>query len=190
MENRKVSLTYKNSFQSVYEVNLKYARLKGNLSKKKTLKTLLIFIAFVILMTGVVYIENVLRNDATADVFFISIILLIPAMAIMFFISRATNKSQIKNFCRMVFYQGFDADSPKKAEFDEEKIIFQSGYSIFSVPYGEVDCVISDKFNFAILVGGDLKVRCIPKINQDPDALFLLDNLLREKLGEKFIYEM
>ena len=111
-------------------------------------------------------------------------------MVISFFLIKAAGKSQIRNYCKVSYDYGFESKSPVRAEFDENGITLNSGYSKITAPYGEIDFLISDRLNFVFIIGSDLRVRNIPKINQNPDALFSLDNLLREKLGERFIYKM
>lgn len=190
MEEKNISLTFRNDYQNMYEANYAYALLKGKLSKKYNLKVFSFSLLFFVILLALLFIEE--KVSLKDDIFFIIFMLLImtATMAVMHFVSRALNKAQIKNFCRMTFNYGFDKKSPAQACFDNEKLTLQSGYAKISVPYEEIDFVISDRLNFIFSFGGENKIRNIPKINQSPDDLFGIDNLLREKLGEKFIYKM
>ena len=190
MEEKNITLTFRNDYQNMYEANYTYALLKGKLSKKYNLKVFSVTLLFFILISASLFIEE--KISLRDDIFFIIFMLLIitATMAVMLIVGRALNKAQIKNFCRMIFDYGFDKKSPAQVCFDNEKLNLQSGYAKISVPYEEIDFVISDRLNFIFSFGGENKIRNIPKINQSPDALFNIDNLLREKLGEKFIYKM
>ena len=186
---REISLTYKNDYLSYYEAQQKHAVIKGKLSKKRSLTVFFLSLLFVTIFEAIsILIENDFKEEYSF--YIIMFIIMVFTDFLIMLAMRAMNKSQIKNIAKMNFFHGFDTQSPKTAVFGENTMSITGGYSKVSVPYDEFDYVISDRMNFIFGFGGDMRVRNIPKTNQNPDDLFALDNLLREKLGDRFIYRM
>lgn len=188
---RKISFTFKNDYQTMLDANMVFAREKGTLSKKQMLKSVLVPLIFGFIFGVIIYIEYF---NETGDDYFpgkaVAIVILTGTMLLISFLGKKAKQSQIKSFCRMMYEQGFEKKSPQMAQFDENGLLLMSGYSKTTVPYDEIEYIISDRANFIIVFGGDTRVRNIPKINQNPDELFACDNLLTEKLGDKFILKM
>lgn len=190
MEDRTISITYKNNYQSVYDAALSYSQIKGKLSKKRLLKSLVPAVISSVLLSLIIFVlENFsFRTDYYILIVFFIIMALTTGLFML--ISRTAAKSEVKRIAAMNLYDSFEAQSPHRADFSENTVTVTSGYSRVCAPYEEMDYVISDRMNFIFGFGGDMKIRSIPKNNQNPDELFALDNLLREKLGDKFIYLM
>lgn len=190
MEESKISITYKNDYQSVYEAALSYSQIKGKLSKKRLFKSIVPSVISSVLLSLIIFVFE--GFSFKSDYFILIIFFIIMAITSGFFIvlSRASAKSEVKRFAVMNFYDSFEAQNPHRADFSENSITVTSGYSKVCAPYEEMDYMISDRMNFVFGFGGDMKIRSIPKNNQNPDELFALDNLLREKLGDRFIYLM
>lgn len=74
--------------------------------------------------------------------------------------------------------------------FLDDGVVITRNYTRTKVKYSAFDCFISDGKYYIFTFGNDKMVRVIPKRYQNPDTLFAVDNLMREKLGESFIYMM
>lgn len=189
MEEKILSVTYKNSYHDIYEANYSYAVLRGRLSKRYFLKIMIPGFLLCVLASVLTFFEEDFLFGNDYSFFIISFLISVLALVILYFTGRAFNKLQIKNFSRLLF-DSFNAKSLRRADFYEDRVVIESGYSRVSIPYEEFDYVISDRLNFVFGFGGDMNIRNIPKTKQNPDMLFALDKLFSEKLGEKFIYKM
>ncbi len=190
MEERKISFTFRNSYQNIFEAVHSYSVTKGRLSRKfKAKRLFIIFLteAVILLLCMLEGVIPSLKDPAEAVTVIITVIAVSFAVA---FINRLMTNNLIKNTARMRYEGCVGRDLPVRAEFDEEKLFLLSGYSKLSVPYDEIDFVISDSINFVFMTGSDNVIRNIPKDNQNCDDLFFTDELLREKLGERFICKM
>lgn len=189
MEQKILSVTYKNSYRDIYEANYTYASVKGKLSKKFFFGMLIPSFLLCSVSIVMVFIEENLTFGEDNLFFAVSLLIVVAGITVLYLIIRAIGKMQIKTVSRFLS-EGFNAENPRRADFYEDRVIIQSGYSTVSIPYEEFDYVISDRLNFIFSFGGDLNIRNIPKTNQNPDELFILDGIFGKKLGEKFIYKM
>ncbi len=99
-------------------------------------------------------------------------------------------EKQIAGNAQLMYDYGFDMKSPRCFSVCADFIENTSGYIKSRIAYDEIECVISDRFAFTVLLEGEEVLISVPKEGQKTDALFEMDNALRERLGERFIYEM
>lgn len=190
MEERKIAIVFRNNYESIYEANMAYAKEKGRLSKKSKVLTFLFLTVSEIILFLLCCLENLFSPAENAFEVILYIAAIMISSAILIFLANILNKAKIRNTCQLQFEYGFDTDGAVRAEFDEEKLYLQSGYSKLCVPYDEINFVMSDRINFTYIIGSDSVVRNIPKNSQSIDKLYALDELLKEKLGNRFIYKM
>lgn len=190
MEMTNITMTYKNTAESIYNANYAYALEKGKLSKKTRMKTAALTIAVEVIVIVITMLLEYFEKEGAGIYFVISLAVTLALTVPFLYFMKRSSLSQVKNVSRVQYEGGFDSKEPCRVTLKEEKMLLESSYSRFSVPYDEIDFVISDRMNFVLMIGSDQKIRCIPKINQNPDVLFAADNLLRDKLGERFIYKM
>lgn len=106
------------------------------------------------------------------------------------YMSISKKKTQSKQMGNMIVRMGFDQKSPKNVEFFDDRLIMTSHYKKYTEYYDEMSYVISDRINFTFVCRESGIFICIPKDKQDAESLFGIDNLLREKMGDRFIYDM
>lgn len=190
MEERKISMTFKNDYQSVYSAIDTYSHKLGKLSKKHNLKRIIPSAIVSVLISVLIFVIEGFSFKTDYVLLIIFFLIMAGTLSVTMAISRSLAKSDINKLANLNFNYSFNASRPFMAQFDEKELFLMSGYSKVTVPYEEFDYVISDRINFIYSFGGDMKIRNIPKINQNPDDLFAIDNLLKEKIGDKFIYLM
>lgn len=106
------------------------------------------------------------------------------------FLNIKKKKKSSEQMGALIVNYGFDQKDAKNAEFFEDRLVLTSSYKRYTEYYDEITYVISDRVNFTVVCRESGIFICIPKDGQDADKLFGIDKLLREKLGERFIYDM
>lgn len=178
-------LSYKCNLEDNKTANTEYSKKFGVLSKKMTLKMIFVPLAVFILADIALFIfaQDVLTMITTMLVALIFIPLMIVLM-------RHSNKKGISNSQELLYRYDFNKTSASEIDLDDEFVTLTSAYSMEKFPYNEVESVISNRMYFIVKFSGHEKLIVVPKRGQNPDTLFSMDNIFREKLGEKFLYDM
>lgn len=85
---------------------------------------------------------------------------------------------------------GFDKTGLFNIEFYEDNVIITSAYKRYTESYDDIKFIISDKSCFTLVLRDNQTLIPFSKNKQNSEKLFLTDNFLREKLGERFIYKV
>lgn len=99
-------------------------------------------------------------------------------------------EKSIVSLCKMNYNNSLSKDSAKKITLLDNGIEHTTPYSRMFIPYYDVEAAVSNRMIFMIRIKKMDKSIIVPKNYQNPDTLFEFDNVLREKLGDRFIYEM
>lgn len=178
-------LSYKCNLEDSKSGSLEYSKKFGNLSRKMTLIMILVPIAIFIL-AGIALL--ILTEDVSAVITIV--ILALIFIPLMLLLMRHSNKKGLANRNEILYRYDFNRASAKEICLDDAFITMTSSYSQGKIPYEEVENVISNRTHFIIKFMGEEGLAVIPKRGQNVDSLFSFDNIFREKLGEKFIYDM
>lgn len=166
----------------------------GVLTKKEKIRSFVYSGLAGLAAIGIVLL-SFLREGLLSDASITGSIILLSLLsfAVCIISGRLFYKSRIKNIeetGKFLFAYGFDKNTPKQITFFENCLEKISSYSKVCIYYDELESAVSDSVAFSLIIKGEEAPVCIPKNGQNADTLFSLDNLLREKLGERFIYEM
>ncbi len=163
---------------------LKYHKQYGNLQTKEIIKKNLVISLALILITLCIAVVN--NFIAVYGYVFIAIFLSI----VFGFVYKSSVKKSIITMCKLSDEYAIARNSSKKITIKENGIETLTPYAKVYVPYTDIEKVISDPLSFSIKIRGNDKLFVIPKNEQNTDVLFSFDNVFREKLQDKFIYEM
>lgn len=174
-----------------------YDMREGALKKTEIRKNYIFFIAGGILFGIIFSLINVFMP--AEYVFTQTEKIVIPAIIIVFsiiifaafaYMNVKKKENQAKQMGDMIIQAGFDQKSPKNVEFFDDRMVMTSYYKKYTEYYDEISYVISDKINFTFICRESGIFICVPKDKQNSENLFNIDNLLKEKLGDRFIYDM
>ncbi|MBR2315924.1 MAG: hypothetical protein IKA56_04705 [Clostridia bacterium] len=174
-----------------------YDRREGALKKSEIRKNYVIFILGGILFGTVSSFLNVFLPAESEFTQTEKIVL--PAVIVFFsvllflgfgYMNAKKRQKQSEMMGVTVVRTGFDQKTPKNVEFFNDRIVFTSPYKRYTEYYDEMSYIVSDSICFTVVCRESGIFICIPKNGQDADVLFEIDNLLKEKFGERFIYEM
>ena len=178
-------ISYRCNLEDAKAASLEYSKKFGNMSKKMALKMIFIPLAVVVL-TDIAFL--VFMQDVAAVITTILCALIFIPLMVVFM--RYSNKKGISNRSELLYRFDFNKTSASEICLDNEFITKTSAYSKEKFPYAEVENVISNRMYFIIKFSGDERLNVVPKRGQNADSLFTMDNIFREKLGEKFLYDM
>lgn len=174
-----------------------YDMREGALKKSEIRKTYIRFIAGGFLLGIFLAILNILTpseyeftQSEKMIVFLTSVIFSTVVFAVFAHLNVKKKQNQADQMGDMIIKMGFDQKSPKNVEFFEDRLVMTSYYKRYIEYYDELSYVISDRINFTFVCRESGIFICIPKDRQNADELFNIDNLLKEKLGARFIYDM
>lgn len=178
------SIIYKEDLNLSVNEEIKYHERFGLLRSKELLKKSLIFIIAIALsaLISVLSFKEVLP--------IISVVTAVVVSVVFCFMYRNSVKKNIITMCRINYESGICRDSAKRITLKENGVENITPYSKAYVPYGDIERVISDELAFSVKIKGTDKSLVVSKIGQDANVLFNFDNIFREKLGDRFVYEM
>ena len=181
----KTKLSYRCNLEDNKIANTQYSKKFGVLSKKMALKMIFVPLAVFVLADIVIFIFT--QEIPAMITMMLVALIFIPLMIVLM---RYSHKKGIANSQELLYRYNFNKTSASEIDLDDEFVILTSAYSMEKFPYDEVECVISNRMYFILKFSGQEKLIVIPKRGQNPDTLFSMDNIFREKLGEKFLYDM
>ena len=178
-------ISYKCNVEDDKVAGIEYSKKFGILSKKTTLKMIFIPLAVVIsaCIALLIFTDEVLAIVSVL----ISALVVIPLMLV---VMRYSNKKIITRNSELVYSFDFNNKSASEICLDDEFITITKAYSKTRIPFNEVESVISNRMYFIIKYSGNEVLTAVPKRGQNADTLFAMDNIFKNKLGEKFIYDM
>ncbi|MDD6021607.1 MAG: YcxB family protein [Acutalibacteraceae bacterium] len=187
---KETTLIYKQSLDENINEELKYQKKYGALTKKKLLSPILFYLA----LSAAIFLLSLFDNsrELGSDPVMIAmlVIIIIAGAVIQPILSKKSTEKNIISKAAVYYDFSLDSKKPNQITLSENGIELLSPYGKAHVPYEEAERVISDKFCFVIKLKGTDQMRVIPKRGQDPKTLFDFDNIFREKLADRFVYEM
>lgn len=178
------SIIYKEDLSLSVNEEIKYHERFGLLRSKELFKKSLIFIIAIAASALI----SVLAFREVPPI--ISVVTAVAVIVFSGFMYRNSVKKNIITICKINYESGICRDSAKRITLKENGVEHITPYSKAIVPYGDIERVISDELAFLVRIRGTDKSLVVSKIGQDANVLFNFDNIFREKLGEKFVYEM
>lgn len=178
-------LSYKCNLEDDKVAGIEYSKKFGVLSKKMTMKMIFIPLAVVISASIALLIFG---DKVFAMVsFLLSALIVIPLMIA---VMRYSNKKIIARNSELIYRYDFNNKSASEICLDDEFITFTKAYSKTKYPFNEVESVISNRMYFIMKFSGNEVLTVVPKRGQNADTLFAMDTVFKNKLGEKFVYDM
>ena len=174
-----------------------YERREGALKKSEIRKGYVIFALGGILFGTVssvlnIFIPSGYEFTQTEKIVLPAVIILFSVLLFLGFgyMNAKKREKQSEMIGVNIVRTGFDQKTPKNIEFFGDRLVYTSPYKCYTEYYDEIDYVVSDSICFTFVCNNSGMFFSIPKDGQDADMLFGVDNLLREKFGKNFIYEM
>ncbi len=181
---QETSIIYTEQLNLNIDEELKYQKRFGVLNSKNLLKkNLKMNVSFVVLGTAVIFLIG------DISIWYALILALIGAVIIGLVHKRSVKKGLI-SVCKINYENPLNKNKPERLTFKENGVESVSPYSKAYIPYEKIERVISDPMAFVIKNKGNDYGLIVPKPNQNAELLFNIDNILREKLNDRFIYEM
>lgn len=174
-----------------------YEKYCGSLRKSKIALKILFYSVFgtvIGTLTGV--ISNLIPSEEVLDKQEEMFVVLSSAIIgfIAFSVMALMMINHIKKECGKKGYAdyrfGFDKTGLFNIEFYEDNVIITSAYKRYTESYDDIKFIISDKSCFTLVLRDNQTLIPFSKNKQNSEKLFLTDNFLREKLGERFIYKV
>lgn len=180
------SFNYKETLDDKISGALKYEKEFGKLTKKEFAKKIPIF-----LIISMIYPTLFIGSDVNIWLIVIlSVICIAVSVVVCYFLNRKVIERNIVSVYVTSYQFRTDSASTRKITLKDNGAEFLSPYSKMFLPYGDIETLISDRLNFVVKIKGEERIYVVPKSGQNPQVLFDFDNIFREKLQGRFIYEM
>lgn len=180
------SFNYKETLDDKISGALKYEKEFGKLTKKEFAKKIPIF-----LIISMIYPTLFIGIDVNIGLIItLSVICIAVSVVVCYFLNRKVIERNIVSVYVTSYQFRTDSASTRKITLKDDGAEFLSPYSKMFLPYGDMETLISDRLNFVVKIKGEERIFVVPKSGQNPQVLFDFDNIFREKLQDRFIYEM
>lgn len=180
------SLIYKETLDDKIGGVLKYEKRFGKLSKKEAVKKIPLALIVSLLLEITVF---QLDGSIWFYIVFFVLTAAVGSLLIIFLGGKAVEREIVSTYSTVYRYRT-DESGNKKITLKNDGIELMSPYSKAYLPYEDIEAVTSDRLNFVIKIKGDDRISVVPKSGQNPQILFDFDNIFKEKLADRFIYEM
>lgn len=182
------SFNYKETLDDKISGALKYEKEFGKLTKREFRKKIPIYLIITVVVVPLTFMN--FGEGEWLSMTLVSLCIIAAAVVLTYFLNKKFIERNIISVYVTSYQFRTDSASTRKITLKDNGAEFLSPYSKMFLPYGDIETLISDRLNFVVKIKGEERIYVVPKSGQNPQVLFDFDNIFREKLQGRFIYEM